>query len=62
MGEKIDLCFPAGFHTLLLGNTRYRISVSQSYGFKKSKVIDLLMGITSNPYDSPALYMLCISA
>lgn len=31
MGEKIDLSFPAGFHTLMLGNMRCRVSVSHIY-------------------------------
>ena len=38
MGEKIDLSFPAGFHTLLLGNMRRRVSVSHIYGYKKVQI------------------------
>lgn len=37
VGEKIDLRFPGGIHTLMRDNTRYRISGSQRYSFKKAK-------------------------
>lgn len=37
MGGKIDLRYPVGIHTLMRGNMRYRISVSQRYTFKKVK-------------------------